>query len=248
MKSCLRLCAAASASLCAGLLFSAVAFAAGGPDANSYKVELRYDDNIQINYQHPDVDGWWRGDGDIPLGGAALSNGSAISQLYCVDATVPFHSRVGPMGGVTSSSGGKTVDTVPNYVAVSPDKLPEALKANWSELLWLVINGYSDAASLSDMRTRYANLSDLINPTSGSLANFDYAVAVMATKVAIWHFTNPNVAYYSTSFLKKSKGDPQSTDGIKHRQFVALTKRLVEDASAYAANPLNVQQMKLVID
>ncbi|MDR2770704.1 MAG: hypothetical protein LBB57_01545, partial [Clostridiales Family XIII bacterium] len=56
-----------------------------------------------------------------------------------------------------------------------------------------------------------------------------------------------------TSFLKKSKGDPKSTDGIKHRQFVALTKRLVEDASAYAANPsanpLNVQrQMKLVID
>jgi hypothetical protein len=58
----------------------------------------------------------------------------------------------------------------------------------------------------------------------------------MATKTAVWHFTNPDVVYIGTSFLTASKGDVNSPEGIKQRQFVALMKRLIADASAFAAS------------
>jgi hypothetical protein len=242
---------------------AAPAFAADAPvvDGNTYTVELSYDDNIQINYQHRDgvaIDDWWRGNGDIPLGGASLGRAAgAIPQIYCVDAAVPFHSRVSAMGGTSAWQGGKSTDTVPNYVVASPEALPDALKAHWDELAWLAVNGYSDAASLTEMNSRYQDLRD----NTGTLEDFDYDVAVMATKVAIWHFTNPDVAYFSTSFLAESVREanrtqgmqPQNTpSGVKHRQFVALAKRLVEDATAHAkdpaAKPLNLPQMELAIE
>ncbi|MDR2133346.1 MAG: Cys-Gln thioester bond-forming surface protein [Clostridiales Family XIII bacterium] len=239
---------------------AAPAFAADVVDTNKYTVKLSYDDNIQINYQHREgvaIDDWWRGNGDIPLGGASLGGAAgAIPQLYCVDAAVPFHSRVSAMGGASAWQGGKSTDTVPNYVVASPETLPDKLKTHWNELAWLAVNGYSDSASLTAMRTRYSNLAD----NTGSLKDFDYDVAVMATKVAVWHFTNPDVAYFSTNFFAKSimeanktKKPPQDTpSGVKHRQFVALAKRLVEDATAYAANPagtpLNLPQMELAIE
>ncbi|MDR2295473.1 MAG: thioester domain-containing protein [Clostridiales Family XIII bacterium] len=257
MKCGLKLLAMAFALLGALVLFPASASA--DADANSYTVELRYDDAIQISYQHPDADGWWRGAGDIPLGGATLNGVSAIPQLYCVDALIPFHSRVAAMGGSTTWLEGRTTDKVPNYVVVSPDKLPEALKSNWNELLWLTLNGYSDDGSLTALNSAYSDLADSEALVKAGQA-IPYEVAVMATKVAVWHFTNPEVAYYSTSFLAKSIAEasaatpPRNTaSGIKHRQFVALAKRLIADAAAYAANPsaqppLGIPQPALAID
>jgi hypothetical protein len=248
---------------------AAPVFAAGGVDDNKYTVRLSYNDDIQINYQHPDADGWWRGNGDIPIGGATLDGQNlAISQLYCVDATVPFHSYAKSnanfdAGGKSSERGG--MDVVPNYVAASPDTLPPALKAHWNELVWLTLNGYSgnpgeSNASVSRLNEKYHDLADTGGLGRDSNRNIPWDVALMATKVAVWHFTNPDVAYFGTSFLSasileanKTDTPPQNTlSGIKHRQFVALAKRLVEDATAYAANPnaepLALQSMDLAID
>jgi hypothetical protein len=246
---------------------SPVFAAEGSVDDNKYTVVLRYDDNVQINYQHIDpagLDEWWRGAGDIPIGGASLNGDLAISQLYCVDAAVPFHSKVADMGGATTRPGNKTTDTVPDYVAVAPDTLPDALRLHWNELSWLMLNGYSDAASVNALNDRYKDLKDKTaglgqNNSSHSIPD---DVALMATKVAVWHFTNPEVAYYSTSFFAKSVSEsdasvksglyvpPQKTEsGIKHRQFAALTKRLIEDAIEHGAEqPSDSARIKLKIE
>ncbi|MDR1617374.1 MAG: Cys-Gln thioester bond-forming surface protein [Syntrophomonadaceae bacterium] len=222
------------AALWLSLIWSPAALAEG--DTNVYTVVLEYDDNVQLLYMHhgSNVDEWWTTRGDVPLGGAKLNGELVIPQLYCVDAQVPFHSYVGNVGGATTSPGGRTTDTVPGYVAVSPNELPAVLHGHWNELSWLVMNGYSDDASLAALNTKY---SDFLGDNIGSLPNITKDVAVMATKAAVWHYTNPDVAFLSTNFLDKSNGDPNSANGVKHRQFVALMKRLVADADEYAANP-----------
>jgi TQXA domain-containing protein len=210
-------------------------------DTNTYTVVLQYNDNVQLRYLHSEgIDEWWTTTGDVPLGGARLNGDLVIPQLYCVDAQVPFHSYVDDMGGSTTYPGGRTTDTVPDYVAVSPNEMPLVLHGHWNELSWLVMNGYSDDYndnsdndSLADLNTSYPTLSDTI----GSLTPITKDVAVMATKAAVWHYTNPDVAFVSTNFLDRSNGNPNSANGIKHRQFVALMKALVADADAYAANP-----------
>jgi pilin isopeptide linkage protein len=224
-------------------------------DKNTYTVVLRYDDNIQLRYQHKEVgiDGYWVGVGDVPLGGATLNGVPVIPQLYCVDAQARFHSYA--VDGMDGSTGGGSYayDTVPNYVAVSPENLPAHLQGHWNELSWLVVNGYSDEASLKDLNARYSG-DNKLSDGYGDLPAITYDVAVMATKAAVWHYTNPDVAYLSTNFLAKSNGNPNSANGIKHRQFVALMGALVRDANAYAANP-NVETLydydasfKLAID
>jgi hypothetical protein len=231
--------------LVAALLPVNAVFAAGSADTNAYTLTLEYDDNIQLLYQHKDgIAGWWTGKGDVPVGGATLNNVAAIPQLYCVDAQVPFHSEVGPMGGYSYWQGGRSVDTVPGYVAVSPDNLPDILHGHWNELSWLVMNGYSDSASVDILNGHgsgtfngYPDLYDGL----GKLGSDDGIpitadVAVMATKAAVWHYTNPDVVFLSTNFLAKSTG-PKSPNGIKHRQFVALMKALIADADKYAENP-----------
>ncbi|MDR1245429.1 MAG: Cys-Gln thioester bond-forming surface protein [Clostridiales Family XIII bacterium] len=253
-----------TAVLISALLPAGTVFADPGPDANDYDVVLRYLDTIQIDYIHKNGDTLKPGDtvADIPIGGAWIGGERLISQIYCVDAVVPFHSRVTGVSGIVGSTTyplGQTTDTVEGYVAVSPDNLKGVLKAHWNELLWLVINGYSGNygagatnESVIALNNRYPNLSDNIGPLGrigGHLIPED--VAIMATKVAVWHFTNPDVAYLSTSFLKNSKGKSGSPDGIKHRQFVALLKRLTDDAAAYAANPtpaLGATQMQLAVE
>jgi hypothetical protein len=229
---------ALAAFLIAALLPVNTVFADG--DTNRYTVELHYDDNIQLLYQHKDGSaGWWMGVGDVPLGGATLDGGGAIPQLYCVDADVPFHSEIAKLNGTPSSLSNGYKDTVGDYVAVSPDKLPDSLRKHWNELSWLMVNGYSKPASLGTLNIEYANLTDLIGPlgSTNNGTSIEMDVAVMATKAAVWHYTNPDVVFLGTNFLTKSKGNPLSPSGVKHRQFVALMKALIADADKYAADP-----------
>ncbi|MDR1571687.1 MAG: Cys-Gln thioester bond-forming surface protein [Clostridiales Family XIII bacterium] len=252
-----RTLATAVAFACALALLPLPVFADTGPDATKYTVRLRYDDSVQIFYSHRlgvDIDGWWTGWGDIPLGGAWIGNNQAIPQIYCVDAAVPFHSYATSqdnIGGTDSSKPGGH-DVVLNYVSVSPEHLPQALKSHWNELSWLAVNGYSDADSLAALNAAYPDLADNLGALgSGASHPITTDVAIMATKVAVWRFTNPDVAYYSTGYLMKSTG-AYSDGGIKHRQFAALTEALVEGAGAYAANPasapLGIDRLDISID
>ncbi|MDR0425052.1 MAG: prealbumin-like fold domain-containing protein, partial [Clostridiales Family XIII bacterium] len=60
---------------------------------------------------------------------------------------------------------------------------------------------------------------------------------VTATKAVVWHFTNPDVKFLSTGFLARSGNEPDSPNGIKHRQFLALFDALANGAEGYAADP-----------
>ncbi|MDR1330435.1 MAG: Cys-Gln thioester bond-forming surface protein [Oscillospiraceae bacterium] len=226
------LATAIAIAVAASVLPALPASAEENPDANTYTVALHYDDNIQLKYIHPGADEWLSTTGDVPLGGATQAGGASVPQLYCADAGVPFHPYAAS-GADSSTSGWPQGDTVPNYVAVSPDNLPDILHGHWNELTWLVLNGYSDDSSLVSLNAMYPALSDGIGP----LSPITYDVAVMATKAAVWHYTNPTVMFLSTNFLIESKGDPESPSGIKHRQFAALMAALVADADAHAADP-----------
>jgi hypothetical protein len=226
------LATAIAIAVAASVLPALPASAEENPDANTYTIALHYDDNIQLKYIHPGADEWLSTTGDVPLGGATQAGGASVPQLYCADAGVPFHPYAAS-GADGSTSGWPQGDTVPNYVAVSPDNLPDILHGHWNELTWLVLNGYSDDSSLVSLNAMYPALSDGIGP----LPPITYDVAVMATKAAVWHYTNPSVMFLSTNFLIESKGDPESPSGIKHRQFAALMAALVADADAHAADP-----------
>ncbi|MDR1605372.1 MAG: Cys-Gln thioester bond-forming surface protein [Gracilibacteraceae bacterium] len=225
--------------LLGGLVLALPLSVGAAPDANSYTVVLRYDDNIQLRYQHGSADEQWITTGDVPLGGAHLGGAEgalAIPQIYCVDAAVPFHSYAASGAGGSSSGwlNGATTDIVPNYVAAAPDQVPAVLGAHWRELEWVVMNGYQGSEqSLAAMNALFPALAD----SGGALGAFGADVAVTATKAAVWHFTNPDVVYLSTGFLRKSGGDPTSVNGVKHRQFSALFDALVNGAAAYAVNP-----------
>ncbi|MDR1765750.1 MAG: Cys-Gln thioester bond-forming surface protein [Lachnospiraceae bacterium] len=223
-------------------------------DPNIYTLVLQYTDAIQLRYRHltgGSIDSWWVGTGDVPVGGAYLGgpNGTqVIPQVYCVDAAVPFHSWVNGDGQASYGAGtshetgrnplpathGFTTDVAPGYVVAAPNQIPTRLAAHWQQLSWLVSYGYSDAASMAYLTT--IPLSDGRGPLP-NLTTADYDVAVMATKTAVWHYTNPDVAYISTGFLTESGGDPDSPNGIKHRQFNALMQELIARADAYALSP-----------
>ncbi|MDR1156751.1 MAG: Cys-Gln thioester bond-forming surface protein [Oscillospiraceae bacterium] len=234
------------------LLSQMILPAEAAPDANDYTAVLRYDDKIQILYSHragAGLDDWWTGRGDIPLGGVELNGQTVIGQIYCVDAAVPFHSyATGTVntdaGGSSRYESGYTTDRVPGYVSASPEQIPNALKVHWNELLWLVVNGYAGTSeSVAALNSRFDDLADSLGPLTG----IKMETAVMATKAAIWHYTNPDVVYFSTSFLDASGGNPLSAKGIQHRQFAALMARLIAAADAYAANPTPLNDTRLEI-
>ncbi|MDR0380626.1 MAG: Cys-Gln thioester bond-forming surface protein [Oscillospiraceae bacterium] len=246
-----------AACLVAAVLISLLAVPPAGaaPDANSYTAVLHYDDGIQITYSHrtgSGPDDWWVSKGDIPLGGAELNGKPVLRQIYCADAVVPFHSYA--VGEANAQAGGSSemeneyaTDRVPGYVSTSPEEMPAIIKAHWNELLWLMVNGYRGTdESVDALNDRFSDLSD----NTGPLPKITMETAVMATKACVWHYTNPDVAYFGTSFLQASNGDPLSSNGIRHRQFVALMGRLIAEADAYAANPtpLNDTRLEVVIE
>ncbi|MDR2664658.1 MAG: thioester domain-containing protein, partial [Oscillospiraceae bacterium] len=178
---------------------------AASPDANTFTVKLAYSDSVQMTYLSPTHPDWTTG--DVPIGGAWLGDQLVIDQVYCVDAVVPFasYAKSGSDGASRQIQGAEVLDTVPNYVAVSPDKLPDAQRACWDELVWILQNGFSGVAySALDRMNRAFPLAD----SSGTpLPEFGWEVAVMATKAAVWHFTN-DTAVGSTSFLSLGLTDP----------------------------------------
>ncbi|MDR1589062.1 MAG: thioester domain-containing protein [Oscillospiraceae bacterium] len=193
-----RLLSLLSLLVVGAMLVGAPALAA--PDTNTYTVQVAYYDDIQMTYNIPGPFEDEQHVGDIPIGGAFLGSASgswAISQVYCIDAAVPFHSyaRDGQDDASTEGSGAEVLDTVPNYVAVSPDLLPASQRENWDEIVWILQNGFSDMNSLVRMRAELPGLSSIATMSSVDL----WKVAVMATKAAIWHFTN-GVEIISTNF------------------------------------------------
>ncbi|MDR1602622.1 MAG: thioester domain-containing protein, partial [Tannerella sp.] len=147
------------------------------PDPVSYRLIVQYFDGIQIKYTvRHGLDEWWTTTGDIPIGVAKIGVGdSATGQIYCIDATVPFHSY---SGVITTRPGGVTTDSVKNYVVATPFQYSDALRANLKEIQWLTVNGYT-GHNLLAIQTAY-----------GHLGAIDDTIALMATKIAIWHYTN----------------------------------------------------------
>ncbi|MDR1620085.1 MAG: thioester domain-containing protein, partial [Clostridiales bacterium] len=237
--------------LCA-LFFVTPQLASAEADTNAYTVVLGYSDDIQLRYQYFQDHKAKEVTGDVPLGGAYLNYGTvdqtlAIPQIYCVDAAVPFHSEVSSVSGKPPSQwySPRTwngwviknwfqIDEVPNYVAAAPEQIPAILGAHWRELEWIVMNGYQGKDSTGDDINHLTQMNSDFPLSEGT---FGADVAVMATKAAIWHFTNPGIEYVSTNFLVKSIGNPASLNALKHRQFTALLEALIKGATAYASNP-----------
>jgi hypothetical protein len=196
-----------------------------------YTVDVHYSDNIQMKYVvRYGIDDWWTGAGDIPLGGAVDGNTKITDQLYCVDATVHFHSAPGT---TTSSPGGVTTDTAPGYAISTPFTLSDNVRENLGELYWLTVNGYHGANSdnTADIRAKYSSLETKYGTP------IDSTIAVMATKAAIWHFTDPTFALLSTS-LTKDPSNPTPTEKARYELMVALMKQMITDAETGAATAL----------
>jgi hypothetical protein len=203
---------------------------AGDPDS-SYTVVVKYYDSIQMRYivQHG-LDDWWTGAGDVPVGGLKTApNGTQlIDQIYCVDAKVGFH---GYTGTVTSYPGGTTTDTTDGYTVAAPTTLSDAVSSNLSYLYWLTVNGFRGTLTsnnLADIRTRYAALEAQYG------VPIDSTIAIMATKAAMWKFTDPTFALLSTS-LNPNPANPTPTQKARYELMLALVKSMVADARAGAS-------------
>ncbi|MDR2162857.1 MAG: thioester domain-containing protein [Clostridiales Family XIII bacterium] len=214
--------------------------AADSVGAATFDAVVNYDDNIQITYLVMDSEGKVSvGPSDIQLGVLKDKDGNTvIRQLYCAAATVRFHSS----SHITHPS--PYVDQVSGYVIATADtadldsEAPNFLN-NQDQIMWLLANGYyGDGTGLSvnnesvnSLRARYPNLS----PSDTAI---DAKIALVATKLAIWHFSDPMVSIMST----KLSPDDQ-------RKMYNLEKALIADANRYAANPAPLgMQMNLTID
>jgi hypothetical protein len=208
-------------------------------DADTFDAVVNYDDKIQITYNVLNPDGTWAsGPGDIQLGVLKDRGGNTvIRQLYCAAATVVFHKS--PLDTHPS----EYVDQVSGYVIATPDTANLSSRApnfwnNRNQIMWLLANGYygDDAglsvnnASVQSLRSRYPNLSPADTPISAE-------IALMATKIAIWRYSDPTVSILSTSLSENDQ-----------RKMYNLMKALIADANAHASDPPIGMQMNLVID
>ena len=216
------------------------AAAADGP----YWVEMKYYDSVQIKYKVEHVPGTLDTvTADIPIGGIA----GVIDQLYCSDAIVPFHPYASK-GGYTSWPGGVTTDKVPNYQPATPHVLSDTARANLNQLYWLVINGFhgtgynaktqkfaTSNTSTGDsdhqsIRSRYASLEG-----GDPGQQIDEVIALMATKTAIWHFSNPSFILLSSS-LETDSSRTQLANQNRHKLMLKLYDALVQDANKETEN------------
>ncbi|MDR1043280.1 MAG: thioester domain-containing protein [Clostridiales Family XIII bacterium] len=218
---------------------ASVAVYAEDPDV--FDAVVHYNDKIQITYLVMNKDGTFtQGPGDIQLGVLNAGDQTVIRQLYCAAATVHFHTS----SIITHPSGEPYVDEANGYVIATPDRAdvdsPD-LSRNLKQVMWLVANGYYgdntglsvNNASVKDLEARY--------PAVGLSGSSNRAeIAVIATKIAIWHFSDPMVSILSTSL---SMGD--------QIMMYNLVKALIADANAYAENSSSApigMQMNLKID
>ncbi|MDR2672208.1 MAG: thioester domain-containing protein [Coriobacteriales bacterium] len=202
---------------------------AADPDTDSYTAVVKYYDNIQMKYivQHG-IDEWWTTTGDIPIGGftdPSQPGVQLIDQAYCVDATVAFHSSDDTS---TTWPAGVTTDTAPGYVVVSPLAVSDSVRANLPSLYWLAVNGFRGERgttnnNLADIQAAYANLESQYG------TQIDETIAIMATKAAIWRYTDPTFALLSTS-LTADPENPTPTEHARYQLMIALMRALVNDA------------------
>ncbi|MDR2156413.1 MAG: Cys-Gln thioester bond-forming surface protein [Clostridiales Family XIII bacterium] len=207
-------------ALLALLLPGAAVYEARAAGDGDYTAEVRYDDRIRITYNAMHADGTWTsGPGDIQLGVLKSNDGkTVVKQLYCAAATVPFHTS-------PATQTVNYVDTASGYeiAAFEPDDpLAAAFAQSYKQVMWLVGNGYfgdltAENASVQALNGRYSvAVGSAISPV----------IALVATKIAIWHYTDPTVSILSTSLGR--------ADQIT---MYRLVKALIADADAYAAAP-----------
>jgi hypothetical protein len=202
---------------------------AASADSNTYYAEVKYYDGIQMKYivRHG-IDEYWTTTGDIPIGGFIDGTGNQlIDQAYCVDATVAFH---GSDETETSWPSGVTTDTTTaGYVVASPLAVSDGVRANLPSLYWLAVNGFrgvrGGANNLADIRAEYADLETQYGTP------IDETIAIMATKAAVWNFTDPTFALLSTS-LNPDPANPTAEQKARYELMIALMKHLVTDARA----------------
>ncbi|MDR1408204.1 MAG: thioester domain-containing protein [Tannerella sp.] len=196
----------------AGILAPAVAKAT--PDSAHYRVVVQYFDTIQIKYKvlHG-IDDWWTTVGDIPIGVALNigNNDSITGQLYCVDATVPFHSYSETR---TTWPAGVTQDEVKDYVVAEPFELSDDVQAKLKEIQWLTIKGYTG------LNLNLAAVQSTFGLALGG-AIIDSTIALMATKIAIWHYANPSFTLLSTSI----------EDPVREQRMKDLVNLMIDSAA-----------------
>ncbi|MDR0436171.1 MAG: thioester domain-containing protein [Propionibacteriaceae bacterium] len=183
--------------------------AKAAPAEPTYSTRTHYDDDIQMFYSvlydySPD----WAGYGDIQLGGLWEGTTQIVNQKYCIDAQVHYHSEA------THPQGQPYVDVVNNYVAANPQQMSANVQLNYDQLIWLAINGYDGTdASVTRLAARYG-------------LSLNHVQAVMATKVAVWEFTNPSqVAIVGTSITGNRD---------EYVDMIRLMRHMIDDANAYA--------------
>jgi hypothetical protein len=199
---------------------------AAGPD-KAYTAEVKYYDSIQMKYivQHG-IDDFWTTTGDIPIGGFVDGGTgfSLIDQAYCVDAKVVFH---GSSETTTTWPSGVTTDTTPGYVVASPLAVSDSVRANLPSLYWLAVNGFrgerGGTNNLADIRAAYAGLETKYGTP------IDETIAIMATKAAVWRYTDPTFALLSTS-LVPDPANPTPQQQARYELMVELMRELVADA------------------
>ncbi|MDR3136047.1 MAG: thioester domain-containing protein [Coriobacteriales bacterium] len=210
-------------------------------DDHVYYAQVKYYDHIQMRYvvQHG-IDEYWTTTGDIPIGGFIDGSGTRLlDQAYCVDATVAFHSSAETK--TTYPSGVTTDTTNAGYVVASPLAVSPNVRTNLPSLYWLAVNGFRGERgatnNLASIRAAYADLETRFGTP------IDDTIAIMATKAAVWNFTDPTFALLSTS-LVANPAKPTETEKARYQLMVALMSRLVTDARvnglSLATTTLNV--------
>jgi hypothetical protein len=210
-------------------------------DPDTFDAVVHYNDKIQITYLVMNKDGTFtQGPGDIQLGVLNAGGQTVIRQLYCAAATVHFHTS----NIITHPSGQPYVDEANGYVLATPDRADAdttELARNMDQVMWLIKYGYyGDNTGLSVNNTSVKSLEARYPGIGLSDTPNRAEIAVIATKIAIWHFTDPMVAILSTSLSK--------ADQIK---MYDLVKALIAGANEYAegGSPAPIgMQMDLEID
>ncbi|MDR1359127.1 MAG: Cys-Gln thioester bond-forming surface protein [Coriobacteriales bacterium] len=226
------------------LTLSAPRAEAADPETEPFTAVVKYYDSIQMKYvvQHG-IDEFWTTTGDIPIGGFVNNSGlQLMDQAYCVDATVIFHSSPETQHSWPS---GVTTDTTPGYVVASPLALSDNVRANLPSLYWLTINGFNGdrngVNNLAAIRSRYAALETKYGTP------IDTTIAIMATKAAVWRYTDPTFALLSTS-LTPDPSNPTPAQKARYELMIELMRDLVNDARIEGATITNTTTLDVDLD
>jgi hypothetical protein len=196
-------------------------------NGDTYRIVLRYYDDIQITYEltYPvgsaDLPNRTFAQ-DVPIGGVGVPGAGPFdidpfiaTQIYCVDPYTPFHGNVPGLGGSYQWSHGAMADTLTGYVEAAPWNSSGAVQKYGEAVGWLVANGYrgiyTTTGALDDdddaeSKASVARLNAWYESTVGTI---NKEIALMATKVAIWKVVagDENVQIKETTIDGSAKRD-----------------------------------------